>query len=100
VLREILCSFTLEQVFNFHKEFTLACYILQDDKYLPYHELSDDAAQDIVWWVVSQGKTFYFSALENPQLIPKDVGDEVTLYGVAFEVYEDKGGDSETMPWA
>jgi Protein of unknown function (DUF4240) len=98
-LKEILYSFTLEEIFAFHREFTLACYILQDDRYLPYRELSDDAAQDIVWWVVSQGKDFYFKALEHPEIIPKDAGDDVSLYGVALEVYEEKGGNSDEMPW-
>ena len=96
LLRTLLLGLTIEEIYQFQEEFLLACNSLKGDIFLEYinDDESEDGIADITRWVVSQGKDYYMSVWENPEKIPSESDSSTPgiLYGIAREVYEEKGG--------
>lgn len=97
-LSVILEKQTSEELRHFYTEFQWVASQLQSSPFNEFvaaeHEdeddgFSEDAMEDVAYWVVSQGKAFYSDVWNNPELIAKyheeihatDVG------GVAAQVY-------------
>jgi hypothetical protein len=102
-LYSILKSMTKDEVLKFHNEFNTACQFLHDSKFTSHIgvRMSDDNLQDIAWWIVSQGKQFFFNVWSNPNLFPKyvDPANKGILYGISADVYEEKGGNIEDLDY-
>lgn len=94
-LRNFLSTMEKEELIRFEDEFLEASAQLNDDPYLQYTDPdeSEDGVEDIINWVVSQGKDLYTKILNNPQLIPKEIDNSHNLHGVAGEVYWEKFGE-------
>ncbi|MDF2477099.1 MAG: ferredoxin [Sphingobacterium sp.] len=95
-LKEILSSFTKEEVIRFQENFMEVSVELQDKPYTDYMEESEDGVEDIANWVVSNGLDLYLSVTENPKKIPYSVNEftDQILYGIADEICIEKYGES------
>jgi len=95
-LKDILGTFTKEELIRFQEEFVDASVELQGEPYTDYMEESEDGMEDIANWIVSNGKDFYFSILESPKNTPISVNAHIhqILYGIADEVCMEKYGES------
>ena len=93
-LREILSTFSEDEIAWFHEEFVDAAAELKDEPFIEYMVSSEDGQEVVAEWVVSQGRDYYKSVLENPSSIPHEVdeGNETILSGVASAVYRERFG--------
>ena len=84
-----------EDVYRFQKEFVEASVELQTEPFTDYMEESEDSAEDVSHWVVSQGKQYCLKLWSNPELIAAQVeeSDPEILYGVAADVYRERFGE-------
>jgi hypothetical protein len=96
-LREILMGMEREEIRRFQREFVEAAVELTDEPFLEHMDPdeSEDGAQDISNYVVSQGRERYLHVLQNPSAIPKhvDLGEPTNLSGVAGNVFEERFGE-------
>lgn len=96
-LRNALMNLTRGEIYRFALEFLDAASLLQGEPFTAYvsPDESEDGVEYITWWVVSQGKEFYYTVWEHPENMPKhvDMQDSSILYGVAEEVYEETYGE-------
>jgi hypothetical protein len=93
-LERILIEKDKNIICKFSEEFETLAVALTDDRFLNFmeKELSEDNIEDICNWIVSQGKDYYISIYNHPELMPKyqDIQFKEILVGVAGIVYEDK----------
>ncbi len=94
-LRAILFALQKDEIKRFHSEFMEAAIELTDEPFQKHmFGNSEDGVADIVEWVVSQGKEYYWTVWHNPNLIPPFLDDDVpSLAGVAPLVYWQKYGE-------
>lgn len=94
-LKRMLMDMTKEEIHRFQKEFVEASVELQTDPFTDYMVESEDGAEDVSHWVVSQGKPFYLEVWSRPEMIAAEVeeSDPEILYGVAAEVYLERFGE-------
>src|SRR5512136_804766 len=60
-----------------------ACAVLRD-YWIANRQISDDSFQYLVWWIMSQGREFYYKVLVDPAVIPTDTHELWKLNGEEF----------------
>ena len=95
-LKELLSTFSSEELRRFDDEFIQLAADLKDDPFLQYidSDESEDGIDDIARWVVSQGRAYYEEVWSHPERIPSHIesGDEGILSGVADSVHYERFG--------
>ena len=69
-LRTLLTRMTREEMIRFYRDYVDAAGELRGPPYAA-QDSSSDAAEDIAWWVVSQGQDLYRQVYEHPEQIPR-----------------------------
>ena len=97
----ILAKMSKEEIYRFEDEFLSAWADLRDPRFEIYFDASEDGTDDIIYWIVGQGKDYYFMTWKEPELILECLKGgswadlfSNNLFGVAYEVYEGKFGES------
>jgi len=101
--REILRNLNREQIIDFYWTYEELANHLRNERYLPYvhPDLSEDGLAELANWVVAQGKTYYSSVLDHPDLIPPKKND-AGLLSEALDEYEERYNEdipSNTRTW-
>lgn len=94
-LREILLTYSEDELVWFHEQFVITTAELKGEPFLEYMVGSEDGVDDVADWVVSQGREYYKSVLDDPSSIPYDVEDDEedsSLAGVASDIYYERYG--------
>ena len=96
VLRTILFKMTKEEIHRFFLEVRSAANSLYQDLFIQnLRYISEDGLEDLTWWVVTQGKEYYYSVWKNPKTFPESKPRKsVSFLGVADDIYEEKFGES------
>lgn len=98
-MREVLASLSGEDLQRFADELEWAITQMRGRKFARIHGDSEDIAEDVAAWVVSQGRDSYARVYDDPALFP-DI-DHLNLSesfaGLAEQVYEERFG--EEMPY-
>lgn len=51
---------------------------------------SEDHMEDLAWWCIDQGREYYYQALADTKIIPRDIPDnKPSVYSVALKFYLD-----------
>jgi hypothetical protein len=91
-LRQILEGMNREDIIRFKYEFEEAATQLVGEPFINHMEegTSEDGAQDIAEWVVSQGHAFYANVWHNPERVPNSLDENqqsTSLSSVVDDVY-------------
>jgi len=93
-LRATLEDLSSEDLVRFEDEFQHAAAQIRARRFQPYlhPDLSEDGAQDVANFVVSQGRAFYTDVWRDPSHIPArvDEDDPRILSGIAGDVHYEK----------
>jgi hypothetical protein len=96
-LRELLMSFSKEEVYRFQDIFLEMAAELRDEPYTFYVSPgeSEDGVEDISNCVVSSGRSTYEAVISEPSRMPAEVAvdDPTNLHSVAYEVYFKRFGE-------
>jgi hypothetical protein len=98
-MREVLDSLSGEELQRFADEFEWAITQMRGRRFAQVHGDSEDIAEDVAAWVVSQGRDYYARVYDDPALFPNldHLSLSESFVGLAEQVYEERFG--EEMPF-